>query len=299
MDEFPARNRASPSAVLETLVARARLAGLWERLWPPLVALFIVCGLFVTVSWLGLWLNTPWWGRALGLAAVRAGPAVARMASGGRQASLPIRRARPHRPGQQPSAPARDDARRRAGEFLRRRGDHGPLASASAPRGKGRRLASRGGACAKDCASGSFRVPRRRPACVCRRGLRRRPSEIRARGRSIRLQSRFEPGRGLSARCVDRSPALHRAAPGSPARIGPGVQDGDAARRRARRIHRDRAHVTGRGHRCRRAGRLWRQSKRRPRTQPQSRRARRRPNRRCGGPCRGTPRCNCAVRAAR
>ncbi len=67
MDEFPARNRASASAVLETLVARARLAGLWERVWPPLVALFVVLGSFVTVSWLGLWLNAPLWGRAVGL----------------------------------------------------------------------------------------------------------------------------------------------------------------------------------------------------------------------------------------
>lgn len=68
MDEYPARSSASPGAILEKLVARARLTGLWERLWPALVALLVVAGMFVTVSWLGLWLNLPWWGRALGLA---------------------------------------------------------------------------------------------------------------------------------------------------------------------------------------------------------------------------------------
>ncbi|MBX9758014.1 MAG: TIGR02302 family protein [Beijerinckiaceae bacterium] len=67
MDETPTRNPASPSAVLDALVTRARLAVLWERLWPPLVALFVVAGVFLAVSWLGLWLYAPWWGRALGL----------------------------------------------------------------------------------------------------------------------------------------------------------------------------------------------------------------------------------------
>ncbi|HEX2257099.1 MAG TPA: TIGR02302 family protein, partial [Afifellaceae bacterium] len=40
-------------------VRRARLALLWERAWPRLVPLLTLAGLFVAVSWLGLWRVTP------------------------------------------------------------------------------------------------------------------------------------------------------------------------------------------------------------------------------------------------
>ncbi len=42
---------------------RARLALLWERVWPPLAALGALACLFVAVSWLGLWLELPRGGR--------------------------------------------------------------------------------------------------------------------------------------------------------------------------------------------------------------------------------------------
>jgi uncharacterized protein (TIGR02302 family) len=42
----------------------------WERLWPPLAALATACGLFLALSWLGLWLWLPPLGRALGLLAL-------------------------------------------------------------------------------------------------------------------------------------------------------------------------------------------------------------------------------------
>ncbi|MDH7798070.1 MULTISPECIES: TIGR02302 family protein [unclassified Beijerinckia] len=48
----------------------ARVAGWalsWERLWPPLLALGVIVALFLTVSWLGLWLQLPRWGRIAGL----------------------------------------------------------------------------------------------------------------------------------------------------------------------------------------------------------------------------------------
>jgi uncharacterized protein (TIGR02302 family) len=48
---------------------RARWTIFWERLWPPLARLATVVGLFLTVSWLGLWLWLPPLGRAAGLAA--------------------------------------------------------------------------------------------------------------------------------------------------------------------------------------------------------------------------------------
>ena len=55
------------SVSLERALGRARWAILWERLWPPLAALLTVIGLFLAVSWLGLWLWLPPMGRGLGL----------------------------------------------------------------------------------------------------------------------------------------------------------------------------------------------------------------------------------------
>src|SRR5436309_16056346 len=46
---------------------RARMAILWERLWPALASMATVAGLFLAVSWLGLWLWLPPIGRAIGL----------------------------------------------------------------------------------------------------------------------------------------------------------------------------------------------------------------------------------------
>src|SRR5215213_3529907 len=46
---------------------RARMAILWERLWPALASMATVAGLFLAVSWLGLWLWLPPIGRAMGL----------------------------------------------------------------------------------------------------------------------------------------------------------------------------------------------------------------------------------------
>src|SRR5271156_2297512 len=48
---------ADPAArtLLAAALARARWTILWERLWPPLAALLTAVGLFLAVSWLGLW----------------------------------------------------------------------------------------------------------------------------------------------------------------------------------------------------------------------------------------------------
>ncbi len=72
MNEAPPPKRTGNSAPLDALIQRARLSQLWERVWPALVALFVVVGAFVSISWLGLWLHTPGWGRALGLVALAA-----------------------------------------------------------------------------------------------------------------------------------------------------------------------------------------------------------------------------------
>ncbi|MCJ2071778.1 TIGR02302 family protein [Methylobacterium sp. J-030] len=59
--------RSSASTRLDQLVARARLAALWEQVWPVVWRGFAVALLFLILSWSGLWLDlSPLW-RQLGL----------------------------------------------------------------------------------------------------------------------------------------------------------------------------------------------------------------------------------------
>ena len=52
---------------LEGALGRAKWVLLWERVWPPLAGVLTVTGLFLAVSWLGLWLWLPPMGRAVGI----------------------------------------------------------------------------------------------------------------------------------------------------------------------------------------------------------------------------------------
>ena len=54
----------SVGSALATALRRARWTIFWERLWPALATLATAAGLFLTVSWLGLWLWLPPLGRA-------------------------------------------------------------------------------------------------------------------------------------------------------------------------------------------------------------------------------------------
>src|SRR6202051_4947639 len=65
-------------SLLATTLNRARWTILWERLWPALTALATAIGLFLALSWLGLWLWLPPLGRA---AAVIACAAIALVAA--------------------------------------------------------------------------------------------------------------------------------------------------------------------------------------------------------------------------
>ena len=60
---------AEPAAksLLAAALRRARWTILWERLWPALATLATAIGLFLALSWLGLWLWLPPLGRAVGL----------------------------------------------------------------------------------------------------------------------------------------------------------------------------------------------------------------------------------------
>ena len=59
--------------VVERLIGRARLVVAFERLWPSVVLAAVILSVFVTLSWLGLWLAVPAWLRLVGLAAVGGG----------------------------------------------------------------------------------------------------------------------------------------------------------------------------------------------------------------------------------
>ncbi|MGH6839367.1 MAG: TIGR02302 family protein [Methylocella sp.] len=62
---------------LERLAAKARAILLFERAWRIALPPIVVLGIFVCVSWTGLWLDAPRWARGLGVLALALGLAVA------------------------------------------------------------------------------------------------------------------------------------------------------------------------------------------------------------------------------
>jgi uncharacterized protein (TIGR02302 family) len=62
------RDDAVSRLQLTQALQRARYAIAWERFWPHLARLLTVVGLFLVVSWVGLWLVLPFVARAIGLA---------------------------------------------------------------------------------------------------------------------------------------------------------------------------------------------------------------------------------------
>ena len=67
----PSKPARDPDAVsrlqLTQALQRARYAIAWERSWPYLARLLSIAGLFLVVSWAGLWLALPFIARAIGL----------------------------------------------------------------------------------------------------------------------------------------------------------------------------------------------------------------------------------------
>ncbi|WP_024505983.1 TIGR02302 family protein [Bradyrhizobium sp. ARR65] len=63
----PSRNSDALARLkLDQALQRAKYAIAWERAWPPLARLLTVIGLFLVVSWSGLWLSLPTLARAIG-----------------------------------------------------------------------------------------------------------------------------------------------------------------------------------------------------------------------------------------
>src|SRR5258707_2226156 len=64
--QLPLQERAGDHLLARAL-GRARWTIFWERLWPALASIATVIGLFLALSWLGLWLWLPPAGRAVSL----------------------------------------------------------------------------------------------------------------------------------------------------------------------------------------------------------------------------------------
>src|SRR5688500_8706412 len=61
MDERPPISEEAIRNRIARALRRARLALVWELLWPRLESPLLVVGLFLSVSWFGLWIGMPEW----------------------------------------------------------------------------------------------------------------------------------------------------------------------------------------------------------------------------------------------
>ncbi len=106
---MPLTNEHNPDRrldVLQSAINRARFAIGWERLWPAIVPLLSVVGLYVVLSWLGFWrLGGDWLRLAalavLGLALLWSLFQLARLRFPGRLEAMrrvELRSGLPHRP---------------------------------------------------------------------------------------------------------------------------------------------------------------------------------------------------------
>ena len=67
-DDFTPDREVPIRVLLARAVQRARGSLFWERLWPALATFAVAVGLFLILSWAGLWLVLPPLGRVIGLA---------------------------------------------------------------------------------------------------------------------------------------------------------------------------------------------------------------------------------------
>ncbi|GAC1338171.1 MAG: hypothetical protein NVSMB26_25630 [Beijerinckiaceae bacterium] len=82
--QAPAPKESDGRRRLARLIGAARAALAFERVWRAVAPLLTIVGLFLAVSWLGLWQDLPHWGRVAGLA----GFALATLAALWREARL-------------------------------------------------------------------------------------------------------------------------------------------------------------------------------------------------------------------
>jgi len=63
----PAGNAEGTRRMFAAAVLRARQALLWESIWPLLASVAVACGVFLALSWAGLWISIPPLARIIGL----------------------------------------------------------------------------------------------------------------------------------------------------------------------------------------------------------------------------------------
>ena len=216
--------------MLENALKKARWITFWERLWPPLAAIATAIGLFLAVSWLGVWLWLPPMARAIALFIFLVLTAAA---------TVPLIFVR---------FPSRNDGLRRldreagiahrpataiADELATSKSDpwsvalwraHVERALLAAKRLKAGRPAPRLDAARPDG------VARPRPHPRGRDLRRRRRRALAAHRRGLRLAGRGGSGE-LPARCLGVAADLYRASAGDPARAAARRAAGDLGRR--------------------------------------------------------------------
>src|SRR6202158_4308667 len=206
----PARNPDAVSRLqLAQALQRAKYAIAWERSWPHLARLLTVVGLFLVVSWAGLWLALPFVARAVGLGlfvalALGALFPLIRFRWPSREEGLSrLRRGRrhPRSPGDRSHRHAGDAGSGRAGAVAGAARAHFGIDQAHP-----RRLAV---AAAGDPRSlGAAAAGRGADGCnLCRRGRRAHAAH---RG-GVRLERRAVTGQ-YQGRCLGDAAALHRQA---------------------------------------------------------------------------------------
>jgi uncharacterized protein (TIGR02302 family) len=67
LTEHPTSSRSAAEERLDKLASRAALTIGWERVWPNIAIALTIAGVFLAISFLGLWLEAPRWGRIAGV----------------------------------------------------------------------------------------------------------------------------------------------------------------------------------------------------------------------------------------
>ena len=210
----PSEPPGSPDAVsrlqLTQALQRAKYAIAWERSWPHLARLLTVVGLFMVVSWAGLWLALPFVARAIGLglfALIGAGRAVS---AGQVSLAKPRRGLEPARSRKRHPPPPCDRADRYACDAGS--GGAGAVAGAARTHFGVDQAHPRRPAVAAACdprSLGFARAGRGNDGCdLCRRGRRAHAAD---RG-GVRLERRAVAGQ-YQGRCLGDAADLYRQAP--------------------------------------------------------------------------------------
>ena len=223
---------------VDKLVDRARWTMWWEGAWPLLWVPIAIILVFLTVSWLGIWLDTPPLARARRTRLFCRGARPLALARPAPWPAVPLAGPRPGRPRHRPQAWPRPHPRRQARPGRCRPGKPCPLGSSPQTRRSGDREVQSVGPAARHAEARPLRPARRGHAGRRRERLRRRPGSRLAACRRLRLEAgeggcALLPGRrlGRPAALYPRSAADDRPCRRAAEAARPGQVDGGRPRR--------------------------------------------------------------------